>query len=88
MRTLSLTVVTSLFVMLFVFEPGLAHFGMVIPSDNIVSPARKKVDLTLSFSHPFEMVGMDMVKPKRFFVSRNGQQTNQHTRTNNHHGGR
>ena len=72
----SVSALVALFMVVLVFvEPGHTHFGMVIPSDNIVSPAKKKVDLTLSFSHPFEMVGMDMVKPKRFFVSRNGQQT-------------
>ncbi len=43
-----------------------AHFGMVIPSENIVTPAKKSVTVDVSFSHPFEMIGMDMVKPKQF----------------------
>lgn len=47
-----------------------AHFGMVIPSDNIVTQDRKEIDLTLSFSHPFERIGMDMAKPSRFYVVR------------------
>ena len=45
-----------------------AHFGMVIPSENIATQDKKSVSLQLSFSHPFEMVGMDLVKPKMFKV--------------------
>ena len=46
-----------------------AHFGMVIPSDNMVMQAdRRSVTVQLSFSHPFEMIGMELVKPKRFGV--------------------
>ncbi|MFH1488322.1 MAG: DUF4198 domain-containing protein, partial [Pseudomonadota bacterium] len=41
-----------------------AHFGMVIPSDSmIMQKERRKVLLTFSFSHPFEVVGMDLAKP-------------------------
>jgi cobalt/nickel transport protein len=44
--------------------PALAHFGMVIPSDNMVMQGEDRtVTLTLSFSHPFEMIGMEMEKP-------------------------
>lgn len=43
-----------------------AHFGMVIPSENIVTPAKKNITVDVSFSHPFEMIGMDMAKPKQF----------------------
>jgi cobalt/nickel transport protein len=52
-----------------------AHFGMVIPSENIVSQQKKTVDLSLSFSHPFELIGMDLVKPKSFYVIADGKQT-------------
>lgn len=52
-----------------------AHFGMVIPSKNIVTPDAKSVELRLSFSHPFEMVGMDLVKPKQFMVVTDAQKT-------------
>ncbi|MCI5131331.1 MAG: DUF4198 domain-containing protein, partial [Candidatus Electrothrix sp. EH2] len=31
---------------------ALAHFGMVIPSENILEPKTKSVQLDLSFSHP------------------------------------
>ncbi|MDR9501298.1 MAG: DUF4198 domain-containing protein [Desulfurivibrionaceae bacterium] len=55
--------------------PALAHFGMVIPSENIVTQARKSVELTLSFSHPFAEIGMDLVKPARFFAMKDGRRT-------------
>ena len=51
-----------------------AHFGMVIPSDNMVmQDDGRSVTLTLSFSHPMEMAGMELVKPKVFSVRANGQ---------------
>lgn len=51
-----------------------AHFGMVIPSDNMVMQEdSKKVDLVLSFSHPFEMVGMPLDMPGEFFVMADGK---------------
>ena len=47
----------------------LAHFGMVIPSDSMVMQAdNRTVNLKLSFSHPFEGVGMELVKPAVFRV--------------------
>ena len=53
--------------------PVFAHFGMLIPSQATVSKADPKtVDLQISFSHPFEMVGMDMAKPKAFGVMAGG----------------
>jgi cobalt/nickel transport protein len=46
-----------------------AHFGMLIPSQATVSKSDPKtLDLQISFSHPMEMVGMDMAKPKAFGV--------------------
>ena len=57
--------------------PAQAHFGMVIPSDAMVmADDSRTVTLTLSFSHPFERVGMDLVKPKAFGVSANGGREN------------
>lgn len=51
-----------------------AHFGMVIPSDSMVMPDdERSVHLQLSFSHPFEMVGMTLEKPKQFSVIANGK---------------
>lgn len=54
---------------LFLASTASAHFGMVIPSTNIVTQEKKEVDLALSFSHPFESIGMDLAKPAEFFVT-------------------
>ena len=54
---------------------AMAHFGMVIPSENIVTQEKKSVELTLSFSHPFELTGMDMTKPEKFYVMKDGNKT-------------
>jgi len=61
--------------LLVVFQGNaLAHFGMVIPSDSMVMQEdRRSVTATLSFSHPMEMVGMELVKPKVFAVVANGK---------------
>jgi len=56
--------------------PALAHFGMVIPSSDVVTDKNKaKVELTISFSHPMEGNGMDMAKPKAFGVKDGDQKT-------------
>ncbi len=55
---------------------GLAHFGMVIPSDNMVMQNENRtVLLDLSFSHPFEGQGMTLEKPAVFDVYFNGSRT-------------
>lgn len=54
--------------------PASAHFGMVIPSDSMVMPEEvRTVDLILSFSHPFEAVGMVLEKPEHFTVTHEGR---------------
>jgi len=56
--------------------PALAHFGMVIPSQDVVTSKEKaKVDLVVSFSHPMEGKGMNMAKPKAFGVVDGGKKT-------------
>lgn len=51
-----------------------AHFGMLIPSDTMVmAEDARNLQLTLSFSHPFERVGMPLVKPKQAMVVANGK---------------
>ena len=53
---------------------ALAHFGMVIPSDSMVMQADKRtVTVNFSFSHPMEMVGMVLEKPKAAAVAVNGR---------------
>jgi len=50
-----------------------AHFGMVIPARNIVDQQQKNLDIQLSFSHPFEGIGMDLEKPEKFYVYANDE---------------
>ncbi len=53
---------------------AVAHFGMVIPSDAMVMQGESRtVNLKLSFSHPFEGQGMELVKPKAFNVVHEGK---------------
>jgi len=53
---------------------ALAHFGMLIPSDSMVMQEdNRTINLRLSFSHPFEREGMEMVKPAVFGVMANGK---------------
>ncbi|MCP3873653.1 MAG: DUF4198 domain-containing protein [Desulfobacteraceae bacterium] len=58
----------------FSYGVSLGHFGMLIPSDNMVmQDEKRKIDLDLSFSHPFEIIGMELVKPQAFFVVKDGK---------------
>jgi cobalt/nickel transport protein len=67
-RTKSLTVVLATALTLWA-APALAHFGMAIPSHDVVSEkGQAKEEIILSFSHPMEGKGMDMAKPKAFGV--------------------
>ena len=55
-------------------QPATAHFGMVIPSDSMVMMEdERSVRLQISFSHPFEGIGMEMAKPRRFGVVAEGK---------------
>jgi cobalt/nickel transport protein len=57
------------FMFFFSVNSAFAHFGMVIPSDNMVMQGESRdVNIVLSFSHPFEMVGMTLEKPDEFFM--------------------
>jgi cobalt/nickel transport protein len=62
-------------VMMFAFSsPALAHFGMLIPSKGVVEDTKEAaISLELSFSHPMEMVGMPLVRPKIFQVFVDGK---------------
>jgi cobalt/nickel transport protein len=70
-KTLFLAIAVVSFILA---RQAFAHFGMVIPSDSMVMQEdRRTVTLTASFSHPFEGVGMELVKPKVFGVMANGK---------------
>ncbi len=75
MRTqFTFTTLSVAFILVLFAVPGFAHFGMVIPSDSMVMQSDKRtVTTTLSFSHPMEMAGMTLVKPKVFSVLANGK---------------
>lgn len=49
--------------------PAFAHFGMLIPSQATISKSDPRtMEMQISFSHPFETIGMDMAKPKAYGV--------------------
>ena len=56
--------------------PAAAHYGMIIPSDPMLSQEDgRSVDLTISFSHPFEEDGMTLERPEAFTVTHEGETT-------------
>ncbi len=56
--------------------PARAHFGTIIPSDDIVTQDdAKTLELEIKFIHPMEMHYMEMVKPKQFGVIHAGRKT-------------
>lgn len=53
-----------------------AHFQMIIPSDDMVKQGESRtIELDLRFWHPFEGIGMNMVKPVQFGVVSEGKKT-------------
>ncbi len=77
LRFLAVWLVFSMMVTAGLSGTAMAHFGMVIPSDSMVMQKdNRMVNLKLSFSHPFEQAGMELVKPKAFGVLANGNQIN------------
>ncbi len=57
-------------------SPAVAHYGMIIPSDPMISQEDgRSVALTLSFSHPFEGDGMVLERPAAFSVTHGGETT-------------
>jgi cobalt/nickel transport protein len=72
-RIFIITVATSL--MLAAVSP--AHFGMIIPSTDIVGKDDpREISLILQFTHPFEgRPQMDLVKPEKFGVIVEGKVT-------------
>lgn len=62
--------------LLAVSTPAFAHFGMVIPSQSMVTEQKQgNISVDLSFSHPMEMNGMNMARPKTFQVVVDGKAT-------------
>ncbi len=62
-----------LLLLILTWSPAAAHFGMLVPSDNMVmAEDPRTITLNLSFSHPFERVGMELKTPARFYVQHSG----------------
>lgn len=67
--------ITMMFV-LTVVGPALAHFGVVKPSDDIITQDdNKTIHIEVKFIHPNEGHYMEMVRPKRFGVMVGGRRT-------------
>lgn len=63
-------------VYVFLCSSAFAHFGTIVPSDDIVSQGDPlALGLHVKFIHPMEMHYMEMVKPKAFGVLARGKQT-------------
>ncbi len=55
-------------------SPAMAHFGMMIPSDAVVEDQKEaSVEMQLSFSHPMEGNGMQLVRPRAVQVFSDGK---------------
>lgn len=68
------TVLLSLALVFCLAGPALAHFGMVIPSSSTVDDKKEAaLNLSLSFSHPMEAVGMPLDKPTSFKAYADGE---------------
>ena len=65
-------VLACIFIFALFVVPANAHFGMIIPSDQMIFPGdNTDVTLKLMFAHPFEGHGMNLDKPVRFGVFAN-----------------
>ncbi len=72
-KALVQAVLTALLIMLSA-SVSYAHFGVIIPSDDIVSKGdSKKISLQIEFIHPFEGQYMQMQRPRAFGVVVNGR---------------
>ncbi|MEW6113699.1 MAG: DUF4198 domain-containing protein, partial [Thermodesulfobacteriota bacterium] len=75
MKKLALTA-SLLLLGLFLTGFATAHFGMIIPSKDVISKDDpKEVSLQIQFAHPFEGPVMQMDKPARFGVVADGKVT-------------
>ncbi len=72
-KTFTLSFALTLLLTTFFCSPATAHFGMLIPSDNMVmADDPRTITLNLSFSHPFEQAGMELKTLTKFFVQNAG----------------
>jgi len=72
--TTSILSVMSALILVMAAIPAFAHFGTIIPSDDIVTQDDSRtLTLQVKFIHPMEGHYMEMVKPKQFGVMHGGQ---------------
>jgi len=65
---------TTAFVLSFFVNSAWAHFGTIVPSDDIVTQEDSKtIGLEVKFIHPMELHYMEMAKPKQFGVVHDGK---------------
>jgi cobalt/nickel transport protein len=70
------TLVLAVSVFMLSATGAMAHFGMVIPNTPmVVEKDQAGIKFQINFSHPMELVGMDMAKPLQFGVSLDGENT-------------
>ncbi|WP_171099202.1 DUF4198 domain-containing protein [Ruegeria sp. HKCCD7255] len=56
--------------------PALAHYGMIIPSDPMISQEDgRNVSFSVGFAHPFELEGLFLDTPVSFNVTHKGKTT-------------
>lgn len=65
---------TTIFLFLVLSVSAFAHFGMIIPSDDMVTQSENRnITLDVKFIHPMEGHYMNMAKPARFGVIAQGE---------------
>jgi cobalt/nickel transport protein len=66
----------SIVFVLFLATTAFAHFGVIMPSDDIIGEKdQKKINLKVYFMHPFEQEWLNMEKPKLFIVMLGDEKT-------------
>ncbi|HOA82607.1 MAG TPA: DUF4198 domain-containing protein [Thermodesulfovibrio thiophilus] len=69
-------VLNGLILVILITGTALAHFGVIMPSEDIVEQKdSKKITLKIYFMHPFEQEWLNMEKPKVFGVMFNEEKT-------------
>lgn len=69
-------VLTGLILVILITGTAFAHFGVIMPSEDIVEQKdSKKITLKIYFMHPFEQQWLNMEKPKIFGVMFNEEKT-------------
>ncbi|HID70792.1 MAG TPA: DUF4198 domain-containing protein [Desulfobacterales bacterium] len=69
------TTLLSVILLFTIIQSAQAHFGMIIPAEPVVTPEKRTIQLKISFSHPFEETGMDLMKPEQFYVVKDREKT-------------